>query len=72
MKTTKKGLAKLMEKFQNAMKPSRGRKPTSRRGSHTKERKDSEWWPSIGGSGRRLMAATPLSPNKIPIKKSTE
>src|SRR6516164_6764194 len=60
IKTTKKGVAKLMEKFQNAMNPSRDRKPASRRGSRTKERKDSEWPPSIGGSGRRVMTTTPV------------
>ena len=72
IKTTKKGLARLMAKFHNATNASRGRKPASRRGSRTKERKDSEWSPCIGGSGRRVMATTPVSPNKIPTKKSTE
>src|SRR5262245_11086380 len=42
IKTTKRGVAKLMETFQDAMNPSRERKPASRGASHIKVRSDAE------------------------------
>src|SRR5262245_20041846 len=72
MNTTKKGVAKLMEKFQSAMNPSTERKPASRRGSQIKARREPERSPSMGGSGKRMIAPTPMSPNKIPMKNNAE